>query len=248
MVINMNVLIIDDEPIELKQLELIINAHYPSWNIKKAQFASDALHIAEDLLAENKSFDLALVDIQMPGMSGLELSSKLKEMMPKMEIIIISAYQEFDYAKQSIHLKVIDYILKPVIEQELLEALETFIQLKPQAGAYREIIRQVMKIVERDYKKELKLADIGKELHINASYISRLFKEEVGVNFSDYVLNYRIKKAKMYLLQNKDASMLTVAEQCGFNSQQYFSKVFKRLVGYSPREYRNMRTGDGDAK
>lgn len=244
----MNVLLIDDEPIELKQLELLINANYPNWNVLKALYASEALELAAALRAQNEVFDLALVDIQLPGMTGLELAGKLKEQMPDMEIIIISAYSEFDYAKQSIHLKVIDYLLKPVIEQELLEALDKFMQLKPEVSSYREIIRQVMKIVERDYKKEIRLAEIAKELHINASYISRLFKEEVGVNFSDYVLNYRIKKAKMYLLQNKEASMLEVAEQCGFNSQQYFSKVFKRLVGYSPREYRNIRIGEEDAQ
>lgn len=237
----MNILVLDDEPIELEQLELLVKAHYPSWQVEKALYASEALKLAEEKIKNDDIFHLALVDIKLPGTTGLEVSIQLKELMPAIEIIIVSAYQDFEYAKQSIHLKVMDYLLKPVIEKELVVALKLFNDKMPEANHYKEIVQKIIDIVKDKYKESLKFSDISNELHMNVSYLSRLFKEEVGVTFSEYVLNYRIKHAKYLLTQNKDYSMLEIAESCGFNSQQYFSNVFKRIVGCSPNVYKNKR-------
>lgn len=236
----MNILILDDEPIELEQLEFMVHLHYPTWNIYKALYASEAIGLAEGMLGRG-SFQLALMDIKLPGMNGLEVATKLKALMPNMEIIIISAFQNFDYAKKSIHLKVLDYLVKPVIEKELVGALQNFLQAHPEHDRYSEVISEVIKLVKKHYKEPLKLASIAENLHINISYLSRLFREEVGVNFSDYLLHYRIENAKKLLIQNKNWTILRVAEECGFNSQHYFSNAFKKIVSCTPKEYRNKK-------
>ena len=67
--------------------------------------------------------DIVITDIKMPFMDGLELSDILKKKMPKIQIIILSGYGEFDYAKEAIKIGVTDYLTKPVTGEQLLEAL-----------------------------------------------------------------------------------------------------------------------------
>ncbi|MBM7715718.1 YesN/AraC family two-component response regulator [Bacillus thermophilus] len=237
----MNILVLDDEPIELEQLEFLVHLHYPKWSIYKALYGSEAIKLAEQMVEVEDSFQLALMDIQLPGMNGLEVATTLKSLMPNMEIIIISAFQNFDYAKRSIHLKVLDYIVKPVIEKELVAALRNFLKTRPEYDNCSDIVRAVIQMVKKHYKEPLRLASIAKELHINVSYLSRLFREEVGINFSDYLLHFRIENAKKMLIQNKNWTILRVAEECGFNSQHYFSSAFKKMVSCTPKEYRNKK-------
>ncbi len=236
----MNILIVDDEPLELEQLEFLIHLHFPTWKIHKALYGTEAIELTESML-EKDSFQLALMDIKLPGRNGLEVATKMKALMPDLEIIIISAFQNFDYAKQSIHLKVLDYLVKPVIESELVEVLQTFLKTRPEYESYTEVVRSVIQVVKEQYKEPLRLSLIAESFHINVSYLSRLFREEVGVNFSDFLLNYRIEHAKRLLIQNRNWSILRVAEECGFNSQHYFSNAFKRIVRCTPKEYRNRK-------
>ncbi|MBS4196186.1 response regulator transcription factor [Lederbergia citri] len=235
----MNILLLDDEPIELEQLELLIHSHFPTWNIYKALFGSKAIEMAEEMVKEGKQFQLALMDIKLPGRNGLEIAENLKSFMPSLELIIVSAFQNFDYAKQSIHLKAIDYLVKPVVERELIDSLQLFLNEHPEYNTHTEVVQEVIQLVNNNYQKSLKLAEIAKQLHINVSYLSRLFSEEVGSTFSDYLLNYRIEKAKSLLLLQRNWSIQRVAEECGFNSPHYFSNAFKKIANCTPKEYRN---------
>src|SRR5690625_1476523 len=124
----MHILLLDDEPLELKQLEFLIHKYFPTWNIKKALNGTEAIQLAENVMKENLFFHLAIIDIRIPGRNGLYIANKLKEMMPEMDVIVISAFQKFEYAKQSIHLKVVDYIVKPIIEDELIQVLKSYVE------------------------------------------------------------------------------------------------------------------------
>ena len=68
--------------------------------------------------------DILITDIRMPFMDGLELSELVKKEFPKIKLIILSGYNEFDYAKQAIHIGVTDYLLKPITASKLLEAVK----------------------------------------------------------------------------------------------------------------------------
>jgi YesN/AraC family two-component response regulator len=117
----MNVLLVDDEPLELEQLEYMIQSQYPYWKFYKAADASQALAINH-----NVKIHLAFLDINLPGRSGLEFGEELRKLNLEVEIIMVTAYQNFDYAKQSIRLGVVDYLTKPVIESELFNFLSKY--------------------------------------------------------------------------------------------------------------------------
>ena len=82
-------------------------------------------------------------------------------------------------------------------------------------------------------------------MNISPVYLSRLFKKEEGINFLDYLNQYRIDAAKK-LLQNPQYNVLEAADMTGFKNTRYFSKIFKKNVGLTPSEYRKRHLGKED--
>lgn len=167
----MNVLLVDDEPLELDQLEFLIQPMFPLWNLYKAADGSQALAIGQKV-----PLHLAFLDINLPGKSGLALGEELRAQHSDIDLIIVTAYQDFHYAKQSIRLGVEDYLTKPVIESELVEILQKY-QKSPALAAYTRIITDAMNIIHQKFAEKLNLADLASEVHINPTYLSRRFHE-----------------------------------------------------------------------
>lgn len=102
-------------------------------------------------------------------------------------------------------------------------------------------IGDILAYIEQHYQSELSLQDLASHFQVSREYISRKFKQEFGDNFSDYLAAYRIDKAKK-LMRNPNLKVQRIAEMVGFNDVKYFSKVFKKQEGLSPREYRSKWT------
>lgn len=235
----MNIFLLDDEPIELAQLELLIHTHYPTWTIHQAINGSEAIRLAERLVEKGESLQLAFIDIKLPGRNGLEVASILKEKMPKLDLIVVTAFQNFDYAKESIKMKVFDYVVKPVIEKEFLQVLSRYVAEHPEFLLKSDTVEKVITKIKDHFEEPLRLSSIAEELHINANYLSRLFSEEVGMSFSEFLLQYRIEMAKQLIVKKKRWSIQRIAEECGFSSQHHLSSAFKKHTNQSPSEYRN---------
>ena len=224
----MNILLVDDEPLELEQLEYLIHKKFPNWKIFKAQDASIALQIVKQ-----HDIFLAFLDIQIPGKNGLDLAKELSQTYT-IDIIMVTAFQNFEYAQTSIRLGVIDYITKPIIEDELMGVLSKYERL----GRYSEQIVNAISIIHAEYSEKLTLNYLASKIHINPAYLSRKFHEEVGMPFSEYIIHYRIQAAKRFLMNNPTWNISDVAENSGFNSQHYFSTLFRNIEGITPKEYR----------
>ncbi|MDQ0861743.1 DNA-binding response regulator [Bacillus sp. V2I10] len=223
----MHILLVDDEPLELEQLEYIIQHRFPYWTIHKAIDASKALKVIHE-----HPISLALLDIQLPGKSGIDLGLELKS-QKKLDIVMVTAFQSFDYAQASIRLGAKDYITKPIIEEELCKILENY----QHSDVQSHIIQEAINIIHEQYSQKLSLSFLANQIHINSAYLSRKFHEEMKISFSEYLNEYRIEMAKQ-LLQDSEKSISSISEECGFNSQHYFSVLFKKQTGLSPREYR----------
>ncbi|MBX9953481.1 AraC family transcriptional regulator [Peribacillus simplex] len=228
----MNVLLVDDEPLVLEQMEYMIQSIYPFWKFHKAADACQAL-----TLNQNHKINLAFLDINLPGRSGLEFGEDLRALNKEVEIIIVTAHQSFDYAQQSIRIGVVDYLTKPVIESDLHKVLAKY-DKRESSHNYSTLIHHSLSFIHENYAEKLSLSDIAREVHTNPTYLSRKFHEEVGTSFSEYLMHYRIKAAKRALTNNTSWSISDVAEKSGFNSQHYFSTLFRKIEGITPKEFR----------
>ncbi|MCL5071257.1 MAG: response regulator [Actinobacteria bacterium] len=416
-------LIVDDEPLIREGMKQILD-----WDGLGIEIIGDAENgfIAMEIAGENKP-DLVLADIRMPGMNGLELICRLKDIVPDALYVIVSGYDDFEYAKKAVSLGVSRYVVKPiqvdelravteeclgkiyrrrlrkkqnmVLNSRLVQALpilrdnfllnllngntydvnvdekleelgialfkkfHTIICIKiftnspadkvdnkklvilkkrmdeslkdinaegcdyyglinnndlvyilsfDRDEGYKKIIARIFKeldhkmekyyecslqcgvgsirksadglstayheglkcleykvlnngsninffdelphgLIQRSKKKliedikgyvlenadtEINLTDIASRLYYNPSYVSRIFKEEMNKNFSEFAMEVKIKHAKE-LMDNTDLKLYTICEKVGYKDYKYFSTLFKKITGMSPNDYKN---------
>ena len=234
----MNLLIADDENLELKVLEKTVKKHFVD---ELEIFASSNGRKASQICDEVKP-DIALLDIEMPGMNGIELAKYIKEKYANCIIIFITAYDRFDYAIEAMHIKAFDYLLKPWKEERLCELINTAIENVRSMQKTDSIVHSQKDIIkdyiDRNYKKDISAKDVAGILGYSDVYFSKVFKQLFDDNFINYLTKIRIDRAKV-LLKDVSFNIKEVGKSVGYADSNYFTKVFKRSIGISPSEYRN---------
>lgn len=105
---------------------------------------------------------------------------------------------------------------------------------------HSDVVYRVMEYVKVNYKRHITLDELARHIYLSRSYLSSIFKEETGMNLSTYINAVRVEKSKALLLDNA-IRLVDVANLCGFEDQSYYTKVFKRIVGVSPKRFRDCR-------
>ena len=120
----------------------------------------------------------------------------------------------------------------------LMRTTSLAVQAEPQAISTNRQCAAVRRYIDLHFKEALTLEQLAEEGHMNKYYLSHAFKREYGVSPINYMISRRIEESK-YLLAETDLSMSQIAQLLGFSSLSYFSQVFHRSQGISPKEYRN---------
>lgn len=187
---------------------------------------------------------IAFVDICMPFMDGIEFSRLAASRYPSLKIIVLTAFDEFEYARQCIGLPVCGYILKPIVRMEIYEALKKVIhsihEPAREAEEYREIepsaISRIARFVEEHYTdSSLNLTLIAQTFGFNPSYLSRRFKAEIGSSFIEHLTECRMKKA--IALARENEKMFYTATAVGIPDPNYFGRCFKKYTGSTYSDY-----------
>lgn len=190
--------------------------------------------------------DIVIMDINIPIMNGLKVIQISRIKHPDMAFVIVSGYDDFAYCREALRLKITDYMLKPVNYEEfghcidhlkiaLFEQQATAI---PTAKQQEErVITAITRYLQSHLAEEISLTVLADQFHLNAQYISQLFKNEIGVGFLGYLTHIRIERAKQLLLATS-LSVAEVAEQSGYGDYRVFTKVFKKTEGLTPSQYR----------
>ena len=190
--------------------------------------------------------DILLTDINMPQMNGLELAKLVRDQVPTCHIVFLTGYDDFDYARTAIKLGADDYLLKPFSKddvEEMLAKVRTKLDKERKKVQIQNLVDQGQRseleeaIHERLADSELSLKSLASQLGFSPSYLSVLIKKELGLPFQDYLIQERMKKAKLLLLTT-DLKIYEIAEQVGFEDMNYFSQRFKQVVGLTPRQFK----------
>lgn len=188
--------------------------------------------------------DVVICDIRMKVLDGLGMIRQLRDKKIDCKFIILSGYSDFAYAQKAISLGVYSYLLKPVNSGELMKILtsvEGVSEEAPQESGeteekYSLLISSVIKEIKEHYQSDVSLSSVAERLGVTNAYLSVRFLKETGDNFTEYLRNYRMKKA-CELIRNTDKKMYEIAFQVGYDNPQYFSSVFKSVMGMSPKSY-----------
>lgn len=241
----MNIVIVDDEPKIRNGLEKLLSSR-DTWQVLGAfETASEAL----EFLTQTP-VDVLITDIRMPGQTGLDLIQQIRETNRDIRIIILSGYSEFSYAQRAIQLGVMRYLTKPTSPKALFEVLEEAEGelIRTQSSQDRSmdveksnfIIQQAITYIEQHFSEKITLRAISDALYISPNYLCRLFKQQTGKSLMEYVNQYRMQMAKVYL-KDIQYKVNQVAEMVGYNDTRYFSSNFKKITGMTPMEFRNRR-------
>ena len=248
------VLIADDERLEREALaDLVVRRFEHEAVIQTAENGRRAADTA--ILWET---DLILMDIEMPGINGLDAARAVLEQRPECKVIFVTAYSLFQYAHEAMHLGACDYLLKPVDPDEAeaairrairqIEAGRKLAELAPVAPepaadtAEAEdrnalVMAHVRRYMEDNYMFDLSLDSVSEILHISPAYLSAQFKKYQKMNFLDCLTELRINAAKQ-LLTDPLRSAAEVASMVGYEDASYFARAFKKRTGMTPTQYR----------
>ncbi|SFT24893.1 response regulator [Paenibacillus sp. BC26] len=340
------ILLVDDEPMIKLSMRKILTDTHPDFVI-----VGDAMDGQEALeMAEREQPHVIITDISMPVMGGLELIRAIHEKGWKPEIVILSGYGEFDYAREALRYGVADYILKPIRvsavkelmiglyekhrerieccrtksdlmfqclqvsgglfeliwkvdergvkaaaeevvrmilsyelpdEQKKESLLDTAAAIRHQAEergtplafdlVWREqlsemiqdfhgmllhelgqvrgsrnwgkhsVIHEAIAVIQARYADpQFKLEELLSVLNISVTHFYNMFKQETGKSFISYLIEYRIEQAKGLLSQQKQLKTYEVGERVGYPDYPHFTKLFKKVVGVTPSEYRKI--------
>ena len=139
-----------------------------------------------------------------------------------------------DYLTSLLALNTMDEIQQWFINK-IVSACRDVVSSKEKQGS-SSVERAKAYIAER-YNKDISLDDVSREMDISPYYFSKLFKEETGENFIEYLTSLRINKAKQ-LISGTDMSMKEICTEVGYADPNYFSRIFKKNVGVTPTEYK----------
>lgn len=218
------------------------------WEAVGCEFCGEAAdgETALEKVTELKP-DLIISDIRMPFMDGLEFCSKAKELFPDIHIILLTGYEEFEYARKAIDIGVVRYLTKPISREELSKILSDISSRykgkedEISTAQYREVICSVIEYIEEHYAEEdLSLSKAAEHIGLSPNHLSAVFKEETGRSFTKYLTDHRIKTAKNLLDTSKKRSS-EIAELVGYPDPHYFSSVFKKQTGMTPSQYRDKK-------
>lgn len=247
------VIIVEDEDIIRNGIKYSID-----WQKYNAQVVADVDNAVDaQKLIEKFRPDILIVDINMPILSGLEL---IRKMIPKYNFssIIISGYDNFEYAQEAIQLDVIRYISKPINTEELIEALQSAIkkqQIKEKINLHQDIEKsiridkhynklnhnvdanKIIDFIHMNFNNQIKMQDVEDAVGLSDSTINLRLKESVGRTFIQYLNNYRINKAIIEIELDTNINLQALSSDVGIPNYKHFSYVFKKETGYSPREF-----------
>ena len=200
-------------------------------------------------------FDLVITDLKMPVMGGIELIRAIHDSEHPCQIVIISAYGEFEYAQEAMKYGVNYYLLKP-IDEEIVEGFLSQIKDKldlheePLTGVpSRDLIQrqycisangpvtEIRRYINAHFEDPLSLNFLSYKYSFSPAYLGRLFKKETGVSFNDYLRNTRVHAA-CDMMESTDLPINDIAQKCGYNDPYYFSKQFRQVMELSPTDYR----------
>lgn len=244
----------DDEALRFVYRKMTVWAEQGFEIAKESSNGRDALEILKQ-----DTFDVVITDIRMPIVDGIEMLRKMREKGIMTYTILLSSYNEFEYARQAMILGASDFVVKPVKKEELAEALNRARRYLDSSGEKEQMLEQIKNIfLEKgiDYqnnsffreiceyvlehmKENVTMEMVAEHMGYNKDYFGKTCQQKTGYTFKKLMNGMKMEYAKMLLKKTSDKTY-EISEKLGYAAPDYFTKVFKEETGMTPSMYRNL--------
>lgn len=253
------ILIVEDELLEQDFLKtLTLEELFPEDKLLTCESGIQAID-----LAKQYNPDIIIMDVLIPEMDGLSTIEEIRKFQPNTCITVLSACSDFSYAQKAISLRVFEYLLKPVkpnvFKQTFRKMLNSttecnlLINKKPEEitiepkESREYFIEESVNYIKEHFKEKLTLKMVASKAFMNPKYFSHVFKKEMSVSFSKYVINLRIQYA-CKLLETTNYPAYRISIECGFSDPSYFNRVFCSQMNMTPQTYRKYERASSKLK
>jgi len=255
--VHSQILIVDDDNVLLDMYSENLSDSYRIFTAQTGRVAVERVQRKSDI-------ELAVIDYQLPDMSGIAVMKEIKDIAPSVLVIIATAYGDEDVAVEAFRGGARDYLKKPFSISELSTKIDFYLALRhadqerrrnihPGAdmpsipepppsdvtlSQYHKI-QKVVRYINDNYRSDIRLDVAAYEADMSPSHCSRLFPKVMGMSYQDYLNYRRITKAKN-LLRTSDQSVTEIAVSLGFSDPTGFGRIFKKVTGQTPSFYRSL--------
>jgi YesN/AraC family two-component response regulator len=201
--------------------------------------------------------DLVFLNCGMGMVGGMEAADIIRRSDKNVVIVMTSAdednFTDRDNSKQIRNLGISECLLKPIRPEKIRDIVMKYREnttsasrISPRMKKHLRFypdhlmsheIKRALAFIDDHYKENIRLKYIADKVSLSSYYFSRLFKKEVGVNLSQYILHKRLEVAKR-MLEETEQSIVDISAFVGFQEHNYFGKIFKKFTGATPTEYR----------
>lgn len=205
-------------------------------------------------ILKKESFDLIITDIRMPFIDGLGLLKEIRNQNCNTSVILISSYDEFEYAREGLVLGAFDYIVKPFDEEKLSKVLKRALKTLQDGDKNFKIVckgfqnagvkniqdnfvNSICEFLSENLDKIITMEEIAEYMGLNKDYFGKNCKIHTGQNFGVLYSYVKIEYAKL-LLRKNSYKTYEISEKLGYSSPDYFTKIFKEKTGQTPSQYK----------
>lgn len=243
------VLIVEDEILEQEFLKTVaLDELLPEDTLLTCESGVQAVQLAKQYRP-----NIIIMDLMISEIDGLTAIQEIRKFLPNVCVTILSAYSDFSYAQKAINLKVFEYLLKPVkptlfkeIFCKMLESASNghvLVEEKPDEKSIetkngrQDFIKESIKYIKEHFRERLTLEMVASKVFMNPKYFSHVFKKEMRVSFTEFIIQLRIQYA-CRLLETTNYPAYRISSECGFSDPSYFNRVFCSRMNMTPKTYR----------
>lgn len=244
------VMLVEDETFVRESVKEIIQ-----WEEMGFSLAGEASNGMEALpMIKDDPPDLVLCDIVMPQMDGLELLQETRKAGIASKFVMLTCIGDFESMRRAMEYGASNYILK--LSMSVKDLRETLVKVSSELTAHRSPaerpvrisaatrekithpeVNKIMEYIEQNYDQDITLKSLARYVMMGENYVSALFKKKTGETLIHYLHRTRIEKAIEYLTTT-DLPVNRICQNVGFMNDNYFIKIFKRMTGMTPTQYR----------
>lgn len=217
--------ICDDEQASVIILEKLINLY--SLPLEVVGIANDGKKAVQ--IINEKKPELLFLDIEMPYLNGFEVIEKIEET----SIVIITAYDTFEYAREALRFGVKDILVKPIGSEDFKKSVNRAIGWNITDDP---LVNTTLEYIHKNFKNDINLQDISEYAFCSSNHLARVFKKTMNITVMNYIHKIRIEKS-INILKNQNISIQELSSEVGYNNINNFYKHFKKITNNTPLNY-----------